>query len=79
MPSGGPNDPRFSSAVERVRNRKLTDDTVADVFRTMTRDEFLKRLDDAGIAFAYVDTMDDLAKHPSLCRIEVNTPNGVVA
>jgi crotonobetainyl-CoA:carnitine CoA-transferase CaiB-like acyl-CoA transferase len=49
------------------------------VFGMMTRDELLKRLDDADIAFAEVNTMDDLSKHPHLRRIEVATPNGVVA
>ena len=74
-----PSDPRFSNMVERVRNRKLTDDTVGGVFRTMTRDELLKRLTDADIAFAEVNTMDDLSVHPHLRRIQVTTPNGVVA
>jgi len=74
-----PNDPRFCNMVERVRNRKLTDDTVDGVFRTMTRDDLLKRLTDADIAFAEVNTMDDLSAHPHLRRIEVATPNGVVA
>ncbi len=71
-----PNDPRFSNMVERVRNRKLTDKTVGDSFATMTRDELLKRLSDADIAFAEVNTMADLAGHPHLRRIEVDTPNG---
>ncbi|MBR0967346.1 CaiB/BaiF CoA transferase family protein [Tardiphaga sp. 538_B7_N1_4] len=74
-----PNDPRFSNMVERVRNRKLTDDTVSDVFGTMTRDDLLKRLTEADIAFAEVNTMDDLSVHPHLRRIEVETPNGTVA
>src|SRR6202048_5006058 len=62
------NDPRFSNMVERVRNRKLTDKTVGDSFATMTRDELLKRLSDAAIAFAEVNTMADLAVHPHLGR-----------
>jgi itaconate CoA-transferase len=33
-------------------------------------------LSDADIAFAEVNTMADLARHPHLRRIEVNTPNG---
>jgi crotonobetainyl-CoA:carnitine CoA-transferase CaiB-like acyl-CoA transferase len=74
-----PNDPRFASMVERVKNRKLTDDTVAGVFATMTRDDLIQRLNDSDIAFAEVNTMDDLSKHPHLRRIEVGTPNGVVA
>jgi itaconate CoA-transferase len=73
-----PNDPRFSNMVERVRNRALTDKTVADSFATMNRVDLLKRLDDADIAFAEVNTMADLAVHPHLRRIEVDTPNGKV-
>ena len=44
----------------------------------LTRDELLKRLADADIAFAEVNTMADLAAHPHLRRIEVDTPNGMV-
>jgi formyl-CoA transferase len=73
-----PNDPRFANMVERVRHRQLTDKTVGDSFGSMTRDELLKRLSDADIAFAEVNTMADLARHPHLRRIEVNTPNGPV-
>ena len=73
-----PNDPRFASMVERVRNRHLTDGMVGEIFATMTRDELLKRLSDADIAFAEVNTMAGLAVHPHLRRIEVTTPNGPV-
>jgi formyl-CoA transferase len=74
-----PNDPRFSNMVERVRNRALTDKTVGDLFASLTRDELLKRLADADIAFAEVNTTADLAVHPHLRRIEVATPNGPVS
>jgi itaconate CoA-transferase len=73
-----PKDPRLASMVERVRNRKLTDGIVGDRFASMTRDELLKRLADADIAFAEVNSMDDLARHPHLRRIEVKTPNGAI-
>ena len=73
-----PNDPRFASMVERVRNRHLTDGMVGEIFAAMTRDELLKRLSDADIAFAEVNTMAGLAVHPHLRRIEVDTPNGPV-
>ena len=46
---------------------------------TLTRDELLKRLEDADIAFAEVNTMADLTAHPHLRRIEVDTPKGVVS
>jgi formyl-CoA transferase len=74
-----PEDPRFANMVERVRNRALTDKAVGDSFAAMMRDELLKRLADADIAFAEVNTMADLTVHPHLRRIEVDTPNGVVA
>src|SRR3979411_1607387 len=74
-----PKDPRFSNMVERVRNRALTDKTVADSFATMTRDELLQRLSDSDIAFAEVNTMADLAGHPHLRRIEVDTRAGPVS
>src|ERR1700687_4202208 len=73
-----PDDPRFSNMIERVRNRKLTDEAVGDSFATMTRDDLLKRLSDADIAFAEVNSMADLAVHPHLRRIEVDTPAGSV-
>jgi len=73
-----PGDPRFASMVERVRNRHLTDGMVGEIFAAMTRDELLKRLSDADIAFAEVNTMAGLAVHPHLRRIEVDTPNGPV-
>src|SRR4030088_626465 len=72
------NDPTFSNMVERVRNRKLTDQTVGDIFSTMTRKDLLQRLADADIAFAEVNTMADLAVHPHLRRIVGDTPAGPV-
>ena len=76
---GLPDNPRFANMVERVRNRKLTDKAVGDIFATLGRDDLLKRLADADIAFAEVNTMADLSAHPHLRRIEVATPNGVVS
>src|ERR1700759_2840188 len=73
-----PKDPRLANMVERVHNRQLTDGIVGDSFAAMTRDDLLKRLADADIAFAEVNTMTDLATHPHLRRIEVDTPNGKV-
>ncbi len=73
-----PNDPRFANMLERVRNRELTDKTVGDSFAALSREALLKRLSDADIAFAEVNTMADLTIHPHLRRIEVRTPKGVI-
>ena len=64
-----PADPRFANMVERVKNRSLTDKTVGDSFAKLSRDELLAKLAEADIAFAEVNTMDDLAKHPHLRSI----------
>src|SRR5438477_1466354 len=74
-----PNDPRLANISERVRNRELTDKIVADVFGSLNRDELIQRLDDADIAFGEVNSMADLATHPHLRRIEVDTPKGKVS
>ena len=73
-----PNDPRLAGMLERVRNRELTDKTVGDAFAALSRNDLVKRLEDADIAFGEVNTMADLAVHPHLRRIEVETPKGVV-
>src|ERR1700755_156781 len=73
-----PNDPRFANMLERVRNRELTDKTVGDSFAALSRDALLKRLQDADIAVAEVNTMADLTIHPHRRRIEVSTPKGVI-
>ncbi|WP_375776734.1 CaiB/BaiF CoA transferase family protein [Bradyrhizobium sp. ma5] len=76
---GLPDDPRFANMVERVRNRAVTDQIVSDSFGKLTREDLLGKLAEADIAFAEVNSMDDLARHPHLRRIEVDTPNGKVS
>jgi formyl-CoA transferase len=73
-----PKDPRLANVAERVRNRTLTDKIVSDVFCSLSREDLIKRLEDADIAFGEVNTMADLTVHPHLRRIEVDTPKGVV-
>ncbi len=74
-----PDDPCLATMVERVRNRRHTDSVVGASFAAMTRDALLQRLAAADIAFAEVNTMDDLARHPHLRRIEVDSPGGRLA
>ena len=70
-----PASPAWSSACATAQ---LTDQAVGDSFARMSRVDLLKRLADSDIAFAEVNTMADLAVHPHLRRIEVDTPNGKV-
>src|SRR5256714_14455366 len=48
-----PSDPRFASMIERVRNRKLTDQAARGILATLNRDELLKRLAEADIAVGH--------------------------
>jgi formyl-CoA transferase len=72
-------DPRFASGVERVRNRAATDGMVSDVFATLTHAELITRLGDADIAFADVNEISDLSRHPHLRRVTVETENGPIS
>lgn len=72
-------DPRFSSNVARVENRALTDALVSAAFAARTGDEALADLAAADIAFAALNDMEGLSRHPHLRRITVETPNGPVS
>jgi itaconate CoA-transferase len=72
-------DPRFCNMVVRVTNRAATDEVVGRLFASLTRDELIARLDKADIAYGEVNTTHDLATHPHLRRIEIDTPGGRVA
>jgi len=71
-------DPRFGSIVDRVRNRPALDAAIDAVFRTLTRDAVVARLQAADIAYGRLSTLDDLANHPQKRTIRVGTPNGEV-
>ena len=72
-------DPRFATNVARVRNRPQTDAAVAAAFASKTASEATERLVAADVAFASVNDMDGLSRHPQLRRITVDTPNGPVS
>jgi formyl-CoA transferase len=57
-------DPRFARNIVRVNNRAATDATVGQVSTALTASELIGRLSRAEIAFAEVNDMTDLSKHP---------------
>jgi crotonobetainyl-CoA:carnitine CoA-transferase CaiB-like acyl-CoA transferase len=59
-------DPRFASNAERVANRELLHDTIAQLFRTLPALELVGRLDAAQIANARMNGMTDFVQHPQL-------------
>ena len=72
-------DPRFKTNIDRVRHRSDTDDAVLQVFSTVTSDILQERLSMASIAFAAVNDMDGLSRHPHLRRVEVETAGGLIS
>ncbi len=71
-------DPRFATNVERVERRGETDGRVAAVLATMDVEALIEKLIAADVAFARVSDMGELARHPHLRRISVETPSGAV-
>ena len=74
-----PDDPRFATMVDRVKNRAATDKIVSDLFGSLSRADLIARLDKADIAYGEVNTSADLARHPHLRRIEIDTEGGAVS
>lgn len=74
-----PRDPRFQTNVARVRNRGETDALVAAAFARLDTAGATAALLEADVAFASVNDMAALSRHPHLRRITVETPNGPVA
>lgn len=72
-------DARFATNLARVTNRAATDDTVSAAFASYTAEEALAAIQAADVAFASVNDMEGLSRHPHLRRITVETPNGPVS
>ena len=72
-------DPNFATNVERVKRRPETDGRVAGIFAAQDAVALEEKLAAANIAFARVNGPADLARHPHLRRITVDTPSGPVS
>jgi formyl-CoA transferase len=72
-------DPRFATNVARVAHRRETDAEVAAAFAELSLDQALEKIGEAKVAFAAVNDMEGLSRHPHLRRITVETPNGPVS
>jgi itaconate CoA-transferase len=69
-------DPNFATNIERVRRRAETDGRVATAFAALDVEPLIEKLAAADIAFGRVNTPAELARHPHLRRITVNSPSG---
>jgi len=72
-------DARFATNVARVERRGETDGRVAAAFAKMDVEALIEKLVGADIAFGRVSDMADLARHPHLRRIRIETPRGPVS
>ena len=72
-------DPAFATNRARVERRAETDHKVAAVSRTLDAAVLTQKLAAADIAFARVNDVAGLARHPHLRRITVETPSGPVS
>jgi len=71
-------DPRFATSPARLAHRSQTDGAVAAHFARLDVLTLSKKLEAADIAFARVNEVGDIIKHPHLRRISVDTPSGPV-
>jgi itaconate CoA-transferase len=72
-------DPAFATNMARVARRAETDGKVAAVTATLDADALMQKLATADIAFARVNDVAALVRHPHLRRIVVGTPSGPVS
>lgn len=66
----------FETNTIRVANRLAVDQRVAESLKALSRNDAAAKLRSAGIAFGFVNELADLASHPALRRVDVNTPSG---
>ncbi len=73
-------DERFATNAARIANVEETESLVSEGFRSISDDDALARLADAGIAIARVNDLADVWKHEQLRArgrfVEVDTPGG---
>ncbi len=60
------NDPRFNSNPARMANRDVLEATIETAFAAWTSDEVIERLEQAAIANARLNTVEDFLQHPQL-------------
>jgi len=71
-------DPRFIDNPARVAKRPDLNAEIAAALAPLTRDHLIERLRSADIAYGAVNSIADLAAHPQLRRIAVETEGGKI-
>lgn len=71
-------DPQFATNPARVANRAETDGLIGRYFSTQDVDTLSRQLDAAQIAFARVNDVLSVLKHPHFRRVSVESPSGPI-
>lgn len=71
-------DSRFADNVTRVAHRTELDRIIAAAFARQPRAAIAARLQAAGIAYGYLNSVADFARHPQLRLFETPTTNGPI-
>ena len=61
-----------------MKNRSVLDAQLIPALTGLSRDTVIERFDQARIAYGLLNTVADLANHPHLRLITVQTPNGEI-
>ena len=69
---------RFADNAARCNNRPALDQVIEQIFTGLSREELAQRLGAANIAYGAINSVEDLARHPQLRRVTVDTPSGPV-
>lgn len=72
-------DAAFATNLARTKNRSETDSVVGIAFAGLATAELTARLAKADIAFAVVNDLHGLSRHPHLRRVTVGTPSGTIS
>jgi itaconate CoA-transferase len=75
-------DARFCSNTQRTAHREELDAELHGVFQTLSAEELIRRLDDAGVANARMNSIPEFLAHPQLAARgrwrDVETPEGLI-
>ena len=72
------NDTRFKTNSDRVANRELTEKIIQNKFITFEREELIKKLEEASVAYGRISDIEQLKNHPQNNFLEIETKNGNV-
>ena len=72
-------DPQFTSNSLRCTNRQALEAEIVGIFAQLPADAIVGRCQEAGTAYASLNTIADLSSHPQLRRINVETSTGAVS